>query len=151
MLCAKFGWNWPSGSGEEDFKISSMYFRYLVIISPWKRAEPFIWMNLNPFSQGCFVPSLVEIAPVALEKKMKCESLRTDNGQTLFRKAYLSLRLRWAKKKTICLACGDTRSKVPCWRNTEMACHLMLIVCRFWFFYCKTDTLRDVIKCYFNW
>ena len=19
MLCAKFGWNWPSGSGEEDF------------------------------------------------------------------------------------------------------------------------------------
>ena len=26
MLCAKFGWNWPSGSGEEDFLISSMYF-----------------------------------------------------------------------------------------------------------------------------
>ena len=26
MLCAKFGWNWPCGSGEEDFLISSMYF-----------------------------------------------------------------------------------------------------------------------------
>ena len=26
MLCAKFGWNWPSGSEEEDFLISSMYF-----------------------------------------------------------------------------------------------------------------------------
>ena len=26
MLCAKFGWNWLSGSGEEDFLISSMYF-----------------------------------------------------------------------------------------------------------------------------
>ena len=23
MLCVKFGWNWPSGSGEEDFKIST--------------------------------------------------------------------------------------------------------------------------------
>ena len=38
MLCAKFGWNWPSGSGEEDFLILSMYFHYFVIISPWKRA-----------------------------------------------------------------------------------------------------------------
>ena len=48
MLCAKFGWNWPSGSWEEDFLISSMYFRYFVIISPWKRTGPFIWRNLNP-------------------------------------------------------------------------------------------------------
>ena len=48
MLCAKFGWNWLSGSGEEDFLISSMYFHYFVIISPWKRAGPFIWTNLNP-------------------------------------------------------------------------------------------------------
>ena len=38
MLCAKFGWNWLSGSGEEDFLISSMYHRYFVIIFPWKRA-----------------------------------------------------------------------------------------------------------------
>ena len=25
-----------------------MYFRYFVIICPWKRAGPFIWINLNP-------------------------------------------------------------------------------------------------------
>ena len=25
-----------------------MYFHYFVIISPWKRARPFIWTNLNP-------------------------------------------------------------------------------------------------------
>ena len=48
MLCAKFGWNWPSGSGEEDFLISSMYFHYFVIISPWERAGSFSWRNLNP-------------------------------------------------------------------------------------------------------
>ena len=45
--CAKFGWKWPGGFGGEDFLISSMYFRYFVIISPWKRAGPFIWINLN--------------------------------------------------------------------------------------------------------
>ena len=30
------------------FKISSIYFSYFVIISPWKRAGLFIWGNLNP-------------------------------------------------------------------------------------------------------
>ena len=48
MLCAKIGWNWLSGSGEEDFLILSMYFSLFVIISPWKRAGPFFWTNLNP-------------------------------------------------------------------------------------------------------
>ena len=46
MLCSKFGWNWPSGSTEEN-QISSMYFHYFVIISPWKWGWPFIWTNLN--------------------------------------------------------------------------------------------------------
>ena len=41
-LCAKFGWNWSCGSWEEDFKILSMYFCYFIIISPSKRAGPFI-------------------------------------------------------------------------------------------------------------
>ena len=48
MHCAKFGWNWLSGPGEEAFLILSMYFRFFVIISPWKKAGPFIWTNLNP-------------------------------------------------------------------------------------------------------
>ena len=48
ILCAKIGWNRLSGCVEEDFLISSMYFHYFVIISPWKRAGPFIWTNLNP-------------------------------------------------------------------------------------------------------
>ena len=47
MLCAKYGWNWPIGSGEEESKIMSMYFHYFVIISPWWRELPFIWTNLN--------------------------------------------------------------------------------------------------------
>ena len=31
MLGAKFGWNWPCGSGEENFLISSMYVCYFYL------------------------------------------------------------------------------------------------------------------------
>ena len=48
VLCAKLGWNWPSGSREQDFLNTSMYYRYFVIISPLNRMWPFIWTNLNP-------------------------------------------------------------------------------------------------------
>ena len=48
-----------------------MYFHYFVIIYPWKRAGSFIWKKLRIlFNQGCFVPSLVKIGPVVLEKNI---------------------------------------------------------------------------------
>ena len=43
-----------------------------------------------PFTQGCFVPSLVEIGIVVLEKKMKMSKVydnTNDNRQILMRKA----------------------------------------------------------------
>ena len=46
MLPAKFYWNLPSGSGEEDFQITSIYFLYFANISPWKRTLPSIWTNV---------------------------------------------------------------------------------------------------------
>ena len=97
MLCAKFGWNWPSGS-KEDFLILSIYFRYFVIISHWTLGKGrVLW---TPLSQECFVPSLVEIGPVVLKKKMKMwkvyDNANNDNGQILIRKAHLSLWFRWA-------------------------------------------------------
>ena len=48
MLCAKFGWNWPSHSWEDDFKISSMYFYFFTIIFPRKSVWSFILRKLNP-------------------------------------------------------------------------------------------------------
>ena len=62
--------NWLSGSGEKNFLISSMYFRYFIIISPWERAGPSFDQIWIPITQGCFVPSLVEIGPVVLKKKI---------------------------------------------------------------------------------
>ena len=52
MLCAKIGWNWFSGAGEEDFLISSMYFHYFVIISPWKEWGPLFEQTWISFSSG---------------------------------------------------------------------------------------------------
>ena len=48
---------WLWGSREEDFSISSIYFRYFVITFPWKWGWPF-GQHLIPFAQKCFVPSL---------------------------------------------------------------------------------------------
>ena len=60
MLCAKIVWKRLSGSGEEDFLISSINFCYFVIISPWKRVGPFILRNLNPFQPRMQCAKLVE-------------------------------------------------------------------------------------------
>ena len=53
-------WNWLSVSWE-DFKISSMYLCYFVIISLEKGRDPSFELNWILFTQGCFVPFLVEI------------------------------------------------------------------------------------------
>ena len=73
MLCAKFGWNWPSGSGGEDFLISSMNFCYFLIISPWKRIGPFIWTKLNP-----------------LHPKLLCAKFGWNMGEWFWRRRFLN-------------------------------------------------------------
>ena len=71
MLCAKFGWNWPSGSGGNISLISSMYYRYFGIISSLEKGRgPSFEQNWIPFTQRCIVPSLVEIDSMVLEKKI---------------------------------------------------------------------------------
>ena len=39
-----------------------------------------LWTNLNPFTQGCFLPRFVEIGPVVLEKKTKMSNVYDDNN-----------------------------------------------------------------------
>ena len=45
-----------------------MYFRYIKIISGRGPSFDQTWI---PFTQGCFVPTLVEISPVVLEEKIQ--------------------------------------------------------------------------------
>ena len=82
MLCAKFGWNWLSGSGEEDFWMSSMYFHYFIIISPWRRVGPFIWTNFNPLHPGILCAKFGWNWPSGSgEEDENVKSLQTD-GRT---------------------------------------------------------------------
>ena len=62
--------NKPNDSGE-DFSVLSMYFRYFVIISPWKRARPFIWTILNsPYTKDDLCLVWLKFTPVVLEKNI---------------------------------------------------------------------------------
>ena len=105
MLSAKFDWNWPSGSWEEDFfLISSMYFRYFVIISPWKRAGPFIWTNnLNSLHPRMLCAKFGWYWPSGFGEDENVKNLRhrqrqrRTTGKFFIRKAHSSLRLRWVK------------------------------------------------------
>ena len=118
MLCAKFGWNWLSGSGEEDFKISSMYFYYFVIVSPGKRAGTFNWSKLNPLHSRMLCAKFGWNWPnESGEEDENVRSLQTDgrtdrrtdgrtdrqadDGRQVIRKAHLSFQLRWAKNPHI--------------------------------------------------
>ena len=80
MLVAKFGWNWPSGSGEENFFISSMYFCYFLIISTWKRTGPFIWTNLNPIHQRMLCAKFGWNWPRGSGEDENVKSLQTENN-----------------------------------------------------------------------
>ena len=70
MLCAKFGWNWPSGSWEEDFKLHQCISNIWWLSPLGNRHDPSFVQTQIPFIKGCFVPSLVEIGQVVLERKI---------------------------------------------------------------------------------
>ena len=78
MLCPKFGWNWPSVSGEEDFKISSMYFRHFVIIYPSKWARSSFEQTWIPSPKGhprMLLAKFVWIWPSGSEEILKISSI----------------------------------------------------------------------------
>ena len=61
----------PPVQEKNIFFYLSMYFRYFISSPIGQGQDPFICTNLNSLTQECFVPSLVEIGPVVLKKKMK--------------------------------------------------------------------------------
>ena len=66
-----FGWNWPTGSGEDNYLIFVNVFSLICNRLPLEKGGP---LHLNKliyiaFNQGCFVPGLIDFGPVVLEKK----------------------------------------------------------------------------------
>ena len=59
----------PPDSGEEDFLILVMHFRISKIILE-KRGALYLNKLEFPLTQGCFVPSLVEIDTLVLVKEI---------------------------------------------------------------------------------
>lgn len=64
-----------SGSEEDIFFYSVLYFCYIFVISPWIIAGPTFEQTCIPFTQKCFVQSLVENGPEVLEKEFKFSSI----------------------------------------------------------------------------
>ena len=118
-LCAKFGWNWFSGSREEDFLISSMYFRYFWIISSWKRAGPFIWTNLNPLHPRMLCAKFGWNSPGGSgEEDENVKSLQTD-GRT----DRQTPDNRWSEKLTWAFSSGELKN---CTSSSVLFSHINL-------------------------
>ena len=92
-LC-QFGWNWPRVCGEEDWQW--IRFSNFLIISPWKKAWPFIWTELVipvlPIDALCQV--WLKLARWFRRIRWKCENLRTERWRTDGKQAIW--KLTWA-------------------------------------------------------
>ena len=68
--------------------------------SPWKRACPFIWINLNPVHPGMLCAKLDWNWPSGSEEKVKSvqKNKRNDRQTEDIRR---SGKLRWAKRKVL--------------------------------------------------
>ena len=89
------------------FEISSMDFRYFVIISPSETGVVLHLKNMNPLYPRMICAKFDWNWPSG--SGWKCEKFTTtmptttttDNGQISIRKAHVSLRLRWAKSNNL--------------------------------------------------
>jgi hypothetical protein len=48
IICTKFDLIWPADSGEKYLRKTSVYSYSFSIISPWRKAIPFICRKLEP-------------------------------------------------------------------------------------------------------
>ena len=97
--CAKIGWNWLNGSGEEDFLILSMFFRYFIFISPWKRAGPVE----SPSPKDALGQVWMKLAQWFWRRRWKCEKFTdgwTDRQTTDD---------RWSEKLTWAFSSGELK------------------------------------------
>ena len=101
ILCAKFGWNWLSGSRVEDFFYLVYVFSLFWWNLPFKKGwGPSFEKKLIPFTQGCFVQIWHSDSREEAEN-MKSLRLYKSNDETVKnfdqRISQMSLRIRWEK------------------------------------------------------
>ena len=78
MHCAKFGWNWPSGSGEDFFNFVNVFSLFPNNV-PLEKGWSFIWTNLDPLHQRILCAKFGWNWPSGSgEEDEKLKSLQTD-------------------------------------------------------------------------
>ena len=110
--------------------VFSLFRNYL----DWKAVWPFIWQIWIPLSKWCFVPSLVEIGLVVLEKKMKIWKIY-DNWQIVIIKPYLSsVKPKGIKRLLhLCKTCSLTFDlEHVTWTSIEVIYSLMASTVQVW-------------------
>ena len=80
MLCNKFGWNWPSGSGDVFF--SFIYSCYFVSIFLWKRMWTSFEKNLNTLDPRMLFAKFGWNSPGGSWENKNMKSLQTDGRRT---------------------------------------------------------------------
>ena len=70
---SQFTWNWPNGY-RDFFMIAIFYYLFFL--------KGHAWPTWIPFTQECFVPSLIEIGQVVLENMTMCQVFRQMYGRT---------------------------------------------------------------------
>ena len=123
MLCAKFGWNWPSGSGEVwgfFVNVSSLFRNYL----PLEKGGPFFWTKLNPLHPRMLWTKFGwNWLSSSGEEDENVKGLRTDGqGRTVDQKSSLEL-LAQLSLKLISLS-SQNRDEV---QMTYIKFHIKLI------------------------
>ena len=87
-----------------------MYFRYFVIISPWKRAWPFIWTNFNSHYPWMRCAKIGWHSPsCSWEKVQNRKSLQTDDRRTNGRTDRQTTEDRRSEKLTWAISSGELR------------------------------------------
>ena len=87
-------WCWRS----RFLKFRQCVFTISLLSFLWKGRGLSFDQNKIPFTQGSYVPSLVDIGPVILEKKMKMwKNYRQTIGRQAIRKGHLSFKLMWTE------------------------------------------------------
>ena len=107
-----------------------MYFHYFVIISPWKRARPFIWTNLNPLHPRMLCGKFGWNWPGGSgEEDENVKSLRRQRQQQQQQRQRRQRRTTdkfWSEKLTWAFGSGELKMECLSDRNLTMSGPLTL-------------------------
>jgi hypothetical protein len=109
IICIKFNWNLPGGSGEEYYLKFSVNFYSFALISPWGRGLSFICTILNALCLRMMCQVWLKLAKRFWRRSWKCKSL-TDRHQTDGQTARRTTEKRRSEKLTWAFSSGELKT-----------------------------------------